>query len=154
MKLATLCYVKDGGKTLMLYRNKKPNDVHEGKWNGLGGKFNAGESPEECVCREVYEESGLQIRNPELKGILTFPEFSAGEDWYVFVYTAHEFAGQLAESNEGRLAWIDDSELFSLNLWEGDQYFLKWMHEEKFFSAKFIYRDGKLIEHEAHFHLM
>ena len=153
MKLATLCYVKNDGKTLMLYRNKKPNDVHEGKWNGLGGKFDAGESPEDCVCREVQEESGLIIRKPELTGILTFPEFSAGEDWYVFVYIAHEFQGQLAESSEGRLAWIDDSELFSLNLWEGDQYFLKWMFEGKFFSGKFIYHDGKLMDHEVHFHV-
>ena len=153
MKLATLCYIKNNGKTLMLYRDKKPNDIHEGKWNGLGGKFDPGESPEDCVRREVLEESGLQIRNPELRGFLTFPEFSSGEDWYVFVFLAHEFEGDLLDSSEGRLAWIDDRELFSLNLWEGDQFFLKWMHEGKFFSGKFVYRNGKLLDHEVHFHI-
>ena len=73
MKLATLCYIKQSGKTLMLYRNKKPNDIHEGKWNGLGGKFNPGETPEQCAIREIFEESGLQVKNPKLHGVLTFP---------------------------------------------------------------------------------
>ena len=72
---ATLCYVKNGNKTLMLHRIKKENDIHEGKWNGLGGKMEAGETPEECVIREVREESGLQIQNPALRGVLTFPNF-------------------------------------------------------------------------------
>ncbi|MAI88720.1 MAG: DNA mismatch repair protein MutT, partial [Candidatus Marinimicrobia bacterium] len=75
MKIGTLCYITDSEKTLMLHRVKKENDMHEGKWNGLGGKLEAGESPEECVIREVYEESGLTIKNPKLKGIITFPKF-------------------------------------------------------------------------------
>ena len=74
MLLATLCYVKRDGNTLMVYRNKKPNDIHEGKWNGLGGKFEAGETPEECVIREIHEESGLSIQNPNLCGLLMFPQ--------------------------------------------------------------------------------
>lgn len=152
MKLATLCYVKDHGKTLMLYRNKKPNDIHEGKWNGLGGKLDPGESPEECVIREIYEESGLQISNPSLRGILTFPEFSAGEDWYVFVFVAEKFQGELIESDEGHLEWIADDQLLNLHLWGGDQYFLKWMNENRFFSAKFYYKDGKLTDHNVVFH--
>ena len=152
MKLATLCYFKDHGKTLMLYRNKKPNDIHEGKWNGLGGKLDPGESPEECVIREIYEESGLQIRNPSLRGILIFPEFSAGEDWYVFVFVAEEFQGELIESDEGHLEWIDDDQLLNLHLWEGDQYFLEWMNEKRFFSAKFYYKDGKLTDYSVVFH--
>ena len=90
MILATLCYVKRDGHTLMIHRNKRPNDIHEGKWNGLGGKFEAGESPEDCVIREVSEESGLIIRAPHLHGILTFTNFK-GNDWYVFVYTAENF---------------------------------------------------------------
>ena len=76
---ATLCYVKNGNKTLMLHRIKKENDIHEGKWNGLGGKMEAGETPEECVIREVREESGLQIQNPALRGVLTFPNFDGLE---------------------------------------------------------------------------
>lgn len=75
MKLATLCYIKKDGKTLMLHRIKKKNDMHEGKWNGLGGKFEPGETPEDCVIREIEEESGLNIIKPRLRGLLTFPEF-------------------------------------------------------------------------------
>ena len=115
MLLATLCYLKRDGHTLMVYRNKKANDIHKGKWNGLGGKFEAGESPEECVHREILEESGLSIRNPKLCGLLMFPNFK-GEDWYVFVFTANDFTGELIESPEGRLEWIPDDQLLDLNL--------------------------------------
>ena len=91
------------GMSLSLeHRNKKVNDIHEGKWNGLGGKFEAGETPEECVIREVHEESGLSIRNPKLCGLLLFPKFK-GNDRYVFVFTASDFSGELIDSPEGRL---------------------------------------------------
>ena len=80
----------------MVHRNKKVNDIQECKWNGLGGKFEPGETPEECVIREVLEESGLLIRNPKLCGLLMFPKFK-GNDWYVFVFTATEFTGELIE---------------------------------------------------------
>jgi len=105
MILATLCYIKRDGCTLMVYRNKKVNDIHEGKWNGLGGKFEAGETPEKCVIREILEESGLSIHNPKMRGLLMFPAFK-GNDWYVFVFTANEFSGELIDSPEGRLEWI------------------------------------------------
>ena len=81
MKLATLCYLRRDGKTLMVHRIKKANDMHQGKWNGLGGKLDPGETPEECAVREIYEESGLIAHNPRLKGILTFPAFDDFEDW-------------------------------------------------------------------------
>jgi len=144
MILATLCYVKHDGKTLMVHRNKKPNDIHAGKWNGLGGKFEAGETPEECIRREVEEESGLVIQNPRLHGLLMFPRFK-GNDWYVFVFTATEFSGELIESPEGRLEWIEDEKLTGLNLWESDHIFLPWLKEGKFFSAKFEY-DGDVMQ--------
>lgn len=147
MKLATLCYVKLGNQTLMLHRVKKKNDMHEGKWNGLGGKLELGETPEECVIREVEEEAGLQIKNPKLCGILTFPAFNKEEDWYVFVYTANAFSGSLIDSAEGTLAWIDNEKLLNLPLWEGDKYFLQWIAQGKFFSAKFNYESGKLKDH-------
>jgi 8-oxo-dGTP diphosphatase len=115
MILATLCYLKRDDCTLMVYRNKKVNDIHEGKWNGLGGKFEAGESPEECVIREVLEESGLTIRSPKLCGLLTFPNFK-GNDWYVFVFTAKDFAGELIDSPEGKLEWIPEEKILELNL--------------------------------------
>lgn len=152
MKLATLCYIKHAGKTLMIHRIKKANDMHQGKWNGLGGKMEPGETPEECVIREVREESGLTIHNPVLKGILTFPLFSINEDWYAFVFVAHEFEGELINSNEGELAWIDDDKLLSLPLWEGDLIFLPWLNQAGIFSGKFVYRDGRLVDHSVVFY--
>ena len=144
MILATLCYVKNNGKTLMVYRNKKPNDIHEGKWNGLGGKFELGETPEECVIREIREESGLSIQEPELCGLLMFPNFM-GNDWYVFVFTANEFTGELIDSPEGNLEWIPDEKIRELNLWQSDHIFMPWLQEGKFFSAKFEY-DGDVMQ--------
>jgi 8-oxo-dGTP diphosphatase len=112
MKLATLCYVKDKEKnrTLMIHRIKKENDFHEGKWNGLGGKFEFGESPEECAVREVEEESGLIVENPKMAGFITFPLFDGKDDWYVFLFVFEKFNGSLIDSNEGKLEWIDKSQ--------------------------------------------
>jgi 8-oxo-dGTP diphosphatase len=152
MKLATLCYVRRAGQTLMIHRIKKENDIHMGKWNGLGGKLEPGETPEECIIREIREESGLIARNPQLKGFLTFPGFANDEDWYAFVFVVRDFEGELVESPEGILKWIDDDELLQLNLWEGDLIFLPWLEREGFFSAKFTYVDGRLVFHEVVFH--
>ncbi|HTL48201.1 MAG TPA: 8-oxo-dGTP diphosphatase [Verrucomicrobiae bacterium] len=153
MILATLCYVKKNGKTLMMQRGKRPGDMHAGKWNGLGGKMNPGETPEECCVREVREESGLEVRRPKLHGIITFPKFNEKHDWYAFVFTADEFDGEpFAECDEGRLEWIGDAKVPELPLWEGDRVFLKWLDQEKFFSAKFIYQHGQYIRHEVVFY--
>lgn len=154
MKLATLCYVidKHSNKTLMIHRVKKENDYHEGKWNGLGGKFDKGESPEDCVIREVKEEAGLKIINPKLHGFITFPNFDGTDDWYVFIFTADEFTGELIDSHEGNLAWIPNNKLTELNLWDGDKIFLDWLFHDKFFSAKFVYEDGKMKTYEVHFY--
>ncbi len=153
MKYATLCYLRKNGKTLMLHRVKKANDMHEGKWNGLGGKMEEGETPEECAIREVKEECGLSVKNPTLKGLLTFPFFSKGESWYVYLFLINEFDGELIESNEGDLEWIDDKKLFDLNLWDGDRIFIKWLDQPGFFSGKFLYKDGSLVEHNFLNHL-
>tara|TARA_B100001029_G_C15048467_1_gene448890 strand:- start:835 stop:1293 length:459 start_codon:yes stop_codon:yes gene_type:complete len=152
MKISTLCYINDGKRTLMLHRIKKENDVHEGKWNGLGGKLEQGESPEECVIREVYEESGLTIKSPALRGIMTFPKFDDIDDWLVFLYTANQFSGDLIESNEGDLNWIDNNEILNLNLWDGDKIYLNWLKQDKFFSAKFIYKNRKLKDSSVIFY--
>ena len=152
MKLATLCYVKESGKTLMIHRIKKENDMHQGKWNGLGGKLDPGETPEECVIREVCEESGLTIEDPMLKGVLTFPKFAKDEDWYAFIFVVRNFHGRLIDSNEGVLQWIDDEELLNLELWEGDRIFIPWLEQPSFFSGKFVYQAGKLVEHKAVFY--
>jgi 8-oxo-dGTP diphosphatase len=151
MLLATLCYVKHNNHTLMVYRNKKPGDIHAGKWNGLGGKFEPGETPEECVIREVREESGLEIVDPRLHGLVMFPGFK-GDDWYVFVFTAVEYTGELIESPEGELRWVPDEELESLPLWPSDRIFFQWMREGKFFSAKFVYVGEEMKGWEACFH--
>jgi 8-oxo-dGTP diphosphatase len=152
MKLATLCYIRRDGQTLMVHRIKKSSDMHQGKWNGLGGKLEAGETPEECVLREVYEESGLTVHNPQLKGLLTFPAFDDFEDWYVFVYLVTEFEGELIDSPEGNLQWIDSAKLNDLHLWDGDPIFLAWLERRGLFSAKFTYNNGRLVSHEVVFY--
>lgn len=154
MKLATLCYLIDrtNNSTLMIYRNKKENDYHKGKWNGLGGKFEIGESPEECAIREVYEESGLKVSSVIMKGFITFPLFDGVEDWYVFLFTADEFSGKLIDSPEGKLEWIPIDRLTELGLWEGDKIFIPWLFQDKFFSAKFYYTDGKFIDYQVSFY--
>jgi 8-oxo-dGTP diphosphatase len=153
MKLATLCYVRRGGKTLMIHRVKKAKDMHLGKWNGLGGKLVPGETPEECARREIYEESGLKALSLTFKGLLTFPSFAEEEDWYAFVFVVEEFEGELVDcSEEGDLKWVNDSELLDLNLWEGDRIFLPWLEEPGIFSGKFIYQEGKLLSHEVVFY--
>jgi 8-oxo-dGTP diphosphatase len=151
MILATLCYLKHDGHTLMIHRVKRANDIHAGKWNGLGGKLEPGESPEECIIREVREESGLEIFHPKMCGLLMFPEFK-GNDWYVFVFTATEFSGELHENEEGFLQWIPDAELETLPLWPSDHIFFQWMREDRFFSAKFVYEGEEMLGHEVAFY--
>jgi 8-oxo-dGTP diphosphatase len=152
VKLATLCYVRKNGQTLMLFRNKKKNDMHQGKWNGLGGKLEPGETPEECAMREIWEESGLRVVDLRLKGLLTFPAFAAQEDWYTFVFLVEDFAGELGSSAEGELRWIDNDELLDLELWAGDRIFLNWLERPGFFSGKFVYEQGRFIDYEVVFY--
>ncbi|MEJ5272516.1 MAG: 8-oxo-dGTP diphosphatase [Spirochaetota bacterium] len=146
MKLATLCYLKKNGKTLMLFRNKKKDDMNGGKWIGLGGKIEEGETPEECAIREIKEESGYIAKNLILKGILTFPAFDGNNCWYVFLYLVTEFEGDMIDSSEGTLKWINDEDLMNLPMWEGDKIFLKWLNEKGIYSGKFIYKDEKFID--------
>ena len=152
MKLATLCYLRKNGKTLMIHRVKKDGDIHAGKWNGLGGKMEPGETPEECASREIREESGLIARRLELKGVLSFPAFAHDEDWYAFVFVVPEFDGKIVDSLEGYLQWIEDAKIYDLNLWEGDRIFLPWLDRPEFFSGKFVYKDGHLVEHSVCFY--
>ncbi|MFT5206914.1 MAG: 8-oxo-dGTP diphosphatase [Candidatus Omnitrophota bacterium] len=152
MELSTLIYIQKNNQTLMLHRNKKVNDVHAGKWNGLGGKLNPGETPEECIIREVKEESGLDIQAPQLKGVMTFPGFQNIEDCYVFLFRATEFSGSLINSPEGELNWIDDDQLLDLPMWAGDKLFFDWMKQDQFFSAKLEYSGEKLVSHNVVFY--
>lgn len=152
MKLATLCYVRQGRRTLMMHRVKKADDMHHGRWNGLGGKLEPGETPEECAIREIYEESGLRVKSLDLKGILTFPGFANEEDWYTFVFVVDQFEGELIDSAEGYLEWIENDQLLDLMLWDGDRIFLRWLDDARFFSGKFIYRQGQFIDYTVSFY--
>lgn len=136
----------------MMHRVKRENDMHKDKWNGLGGKLAPGETPEQCVIREVKEECGLLVKSPRLRGILTFPAIDEFEDWYVFVFVATEYEGELIDSEEGVLKWIDDSELLDLPLWEGDKIFLTWLDRKEIFSAQFVYEKGKLQSYSVIFY--
>jgi 8-oxo-dGTP diphosphatase len=149
---ATLCYIKSNDSTLMLFRNKKPNDIHEGKWNGLGGKMLPGETPEECAIREIHEESGIVAEHLILKGILTFPQFDASNDWIVFVFLVDKFRGSPGDSPEGELSWIPDDQLLTLTLWDGDRIFLPWLSRSGWFSGKFNYSNGILKDHSVSFY--
>ncbi len=151
MILATLCYIQHDGCTLMLQRTKRKDDIHAGKWNGLGGKFEAGESPEECVVREVKEESGLDIINLHYHGLIVFSGFKSN-DWYVFTFTAQAINKDLKENEEGYLQWIPDAEVESLPLWPSDVIFIPWLRDKTFFSAKFIYEGEKYVNYEVHFY--
>jgi len=149
MKLTTLCYIEKNGCYLMLHRVTKKNDVNKDKWIGVGGHFEHGESPEDCLFREVLEETGLSLTSFRFCGIVTFlsdmgtPE----EEWeYMCLYHADGFEGQIKTCDEGVLEWIKKEDLLKLNLWEGDKIFLQYMDQKvPFFSLKLEYRKGKLL---------
>ena len=151
-QLATICYIDNGEAFLMLHRNKKPNDVHEGKWIGVGGKLERGETPQECAAREILEETGL-VAKPVLKGIITFPEFTPDLDGYTYVFKVTEFEGELIECNEGTLEWVPYDQVLSKPTWEGDHTFVEWLLEDKpFFSAMFRYDGDHLLETHVDFY--
>ena len=104
--LGALAYIDNGQELLLLHRNKKENDVHAGKWIGVGGKFEFGESPEQCVVREIKEETGLIVQEMQMVGILTFPSFTPNQDWFVFVFRVTQFSGAVQPCSEGTLAWV------------------------------------------------
>lgn len=139
MKNTTLCYVEADGKYLMLHRVKKQNDLNEGKWIGIGGKFEEAESPEECLLREVKEETGLTLTSYRLRGIVTFVS-ARWETEYMYLYTADGFSGDIGECDEGVLSWVEIDKVTSLPLWEGDKIFLRLLQEDApFFSLKLCY---------------
>jgi len=151
MKLTTLCYIEKDNKYLMLHRVKKENDCNKDKWIGVGGKFEEGESPEECLLREVREETGLTLTNYKFRGIVTF----VSDEWegeYMHLFTATDYEGELPENvmrdcNEGELVWVPKDEILELNLWEGDKIFLRLLQErETFFSLKLRYEGEQLVK--------
>lgn len=147
MILSTLCYIEKDGKYLMLHRTKKKNDINKEKWIGVGGKFEEGESPEECVIREVKEETGLILKNYQLRCIVTYVS-TTWETEYMYVFTSDEFEGDLIDCNEGELQWIDKDKVTQLKTWEGDKIFLEKIQKDNtFFTLKFNYNGEKLVKY-------
>ena len=120
MKKTTLCYIEKDGMYLMLHRNKKEQDVNKDKWIGVGGGFEDKESPEDCVRREVLEETGLTLLSQRLRGIITFVS-DKWETEYMYLFTADKFTGELTLCDEGDLMWVEREKVFDLPLWEGDK---------------------------------
>lgn len=148
MKLTTLCYIEKNDKYLMLHRVKKKNDQSQDKWLGVGGHFEEGESPEECVLREVTEETGLTLTEYRYRGLVTFVS-DMWEDEYMHLFTATGYEGDMTECDEGELVWIPKDEVYNLNLWEGDKIFFRLLEEDKgFFTLKVKYEGDKLISSE------
>lgn len=146
MKNTTLCYIEDGARYLMLHRVKKQNDENRDKWIGIGGRFEEGESPEDCVLREVYEETGLTLTRYRYRGIVTFVSDEWGTE-YMHLFTADGYTGALTDCDEGDLAWVDKAAVTALPIWPGDKIFLRLLAEEApFFSLKLVYRGETLAE--------
>lgn len=148
-KLSTLCYIEQDGKYLMLHRTVKENDVNKDKWIGVGGHFEKNESPEECLLREVKEETGYTLTSWQYRGIVTFVY---GEDVteYMSLYTADGFDGEPIPCDEGELEWVDKEQVLRLNLWEGDKIFFRLMDEEyPFFSLKLVYDTTDTLQYAA-----
>ena len=146
MKQTTLCYIEKGGQYLMLHRVKKENDENRDKWIGIGGKFEDRESPEDCVLREVKEETGLTLTEYRYRGLVTFVS-DRWETEYMHLFTATGYTGTLrADCDEGELAWIDKKALLELPLWEGDRIFLRLLDQgAPFFSLKLVYEGERLV---------
>jgi len=140
MKNTSLCYIEKDGKYLMLHRVKKENDENSDKWIGVGGKFEEGESPNDCAGREIYEETGLTAHKLNYRGIVTFVSDKYGTE-YMHLFTTDSFSGNLKDCDEGVLEWIDKKRLYELTLWEGDKIFLKLISDPSapFFSLKLVY---------------
>lgn len=144
---SSICYIEKEEKYLMLHRTKKEKDINKEKWIGVGGKFEDKESPEDCIIREVKEETGLTLNSCKLRCIVTY----VSKDWdteYMYVFTSDDFSGELIECNEGDLEWVDKNKIFELDLWEGDKIFLKKIQkDDTFFTMKFNYDGDKLLEY-------
>ena len=147
MKQTTLCYLDDGDSYLMLHRVKKQNDASHDKWIGVGGKCEADESPDECMVREVQEETGLTVTSWHYRGLVTF----ISDVWpceYMHLFTADGWDGEETACDEGDLQWVKKTKLFNLTLWPGDRIFLRLIMDSRqsFFSLKLVYRGDVLVK--------
>lgn len=146
-KLTTLCYLEKNDSYLLLHRIKKQNDINKDKWIGVGGHFEDFESPDECLVREVFEETGLKLNSYQFRGIVTFVSHDSGEKMYEYMclYTSSDFSGNMIDCDEGKLEWVKKADMKKLNFWEGDYIFLDLIEKnEPFFSLKLEYNNGSL----------
>ena len=145
MKETTLCYIENENKYLMLHRIKKENDVNKDKWIGIGGKIEEGETPEECVIREAFEETGLTLNSYKYRGIVHFCS-DVYENEQMHLFTCDEYCGDVKECDEGVLCWVDRDEIYNLPLWEGDKLFLGLIGTDvDFFDLVLEYKGEKLV---------
>lgn len=145
-QLTTLCYIEKNNSYLMLHRITKKNDINHDKWIGVGGHFEFHESPEDCLLREVKEETGLTLDSFRFRGIVTFLSDNEPAE-YMCLYTSDDFNGNLIDCDEGKLEWVPFEKIESLELWEGDKIFLQLLKENApFFSLKLVYQNGALKE--------
>ena len=146
MGLTTLCYIEKDECYLMLHRIMKKIDINKDKWIGGGGHFEDGESPEECLLREVKEETGLTLTSYSFRGLVTFLS-DRWEPEYMCLYTADKYEGEMISCDEGTLEWVPKKQLSELNLWEGDRIFFRLLEENApFFSLKLRYEGDTLAE--------
>ena len=146
MRNTTLVHLERDGKYLMLHRVKKEHDENHDKWVGIGGKFEEGESPEDCAVREVREETGLSMKSWAYRGIVTFVSDEWGTE-YMHLFHSADFEGSVKDCDEGVLEWVDKRALYDLPIWEGDKIFLRLLDEDRpFFSLKLRYRGDRLME--------
>ena len=144
MRNTTLCYIQSGGNYLLLHRTKKKNDQSHDKWLGIGGKFEDKESPEDCILREVLEETGLTLTSYQYRGIVTFVS-DVWETEFMHLFTADAFTGTIRDCDEGELEWIYKDRYLSLPMWEGDKIFLRLLQTDcPFFSLKLVYQGESL----------
>lgn len=142
----TLCYIEKEDSYLMMHRVKKEKDINKDKWVGVGGHFEEGESPEECLLREVREETGLELTSFQLRGVITFATDVYPTE-YMFLYTADGYTGELTECNEGNLEWVQKEAVYELPIWEGDKVFFRLLEEGRpVFSLKLRYEGDCLAE--------
>ena len=142
----TLCYITRGDQVLMLHRIKQKHDINKDKWSGVGGKFEAGESPDECLLRECWEETGLTLTSWRCRGVVTFLQ-KGTEGEYMYLFTADGFEGEPQECSEGDLQWVSREFLFSLPMWEGDEIFLDLLWQDApFFLLTLRYRGDLLTQ--------
>ena len=144
----TLCYIEKDGAYLMLHRVKKKNDMNHDKWIGVGGKFEAGETPYECARREIMEEVGVEVPNLKYRGIVTFVSDLYGTE-YMHLFVSDGYVGEIKQvCDEGNLEWVDKSKVNELPIWKGDKIFFRLLDEEpRFFSLKLVYEGDSLISH-------